>query len=354
MDPIRHRTETASVVTVGTVNFGDGSYPVIAGPCAVESESQLMAAARIVAGAGASMLRGGAYKPRTSPYSFQGLGREGLRLLHAAGQATGLPTIAEVMEPGEVEIAAAHLDMLQVGSRNMQNVPLLRELGKTGSPVLLKRGFAATIDEWLLAAEHILNAGNSQIVLCERGIRTFETQTRNTLDISAVPVAKALGGLPVIVDPSHAAGRRDLITPLALAGRAVGADGMMVEVHPDPDSALSDGPQQLDGRQFASLMDALDIHSRREEIDRIDHRIIHLLARRLETSLEIGRAKTARGLPLHSPAREETILDIVGGEAARAGLDPRVVRAMYESLLTESRSAQHRTALTAVQGGIGG
>jgi 3-deoxy-7-phosphoheptulonate synthase len=353
MDPMRHRNEAATVVAVGTVSFGDGSYPVIAGPCAIESESQLMAAARIVAEAGASMLRGGAYKPRTSPYSFQGLGREGLRLLHSAGQATGLPTVAEVMEPREVEIATTYLDMLQVGSRNMQNVPLLRALGETGKPVLLKRGFAATIEEWLLAAEYILDAGNSHVVLCERGIRTFETQTRNTLDISAVPVAKALGRLPVIVDPSHAAGRRDLITPLALAGRAVGADGMMVEVHPSPDTALSDGPQQLDADQFTSLMDVLDIHSRREEIDRIDHRIVHLLARRVEASIEIGRAKTARGLPLLSPSREETILDVVGDEAARAGLDPRVVRAMYESILSESRRAQQRSTLAAVQGGIG-
>lgn len=344
--------EIANVVQVNAVRFGDGSFPVIAGPCSIENESQLMAAATIVAEAGASMLRGGAYKPRTSPYSFQGLGREGLRLLHAAGEEVGLPTIAEVMEPGEVEIAAVHLDMLQVGSRNMQNVPLLQALGETGKPILLKRGFAATVEEWLLAAEYILQTGNGNVVLCERGIRTFETQTRNTLDISAVPVAKALGDLPVIVDPSHAAGRRDLITPLALAGRAVGADGMMVEVHPNPEEALSDGPQQLNGVQFALLMDTLDIGSRREEIDRIDHRIIQLLARRLTASIGIGRAKTVRGLPLHSPSREEAILDLVVTEASRFDLDPSAVRSMYESILTESRGAQRRSALKAV--GVGG
>jgi 3-deoxy-7-phosphoheptulonate synthase len=346
--------EMANVVQVGAVRFGDGSFPVIAGPCAIESEPQLMAAATIVAEAGASMLRGGAYKPRTSPYSFQGLGREGLRMLWEAGRESGLPTVAEVMEPAEVEIAADHLDMLQVGSRNMQNVPLLQTLGETGKPILLKRGFAATVDEWLLAAEYILQTGNENVVLCERGIRTFETQTRNTLDISAVPVVKTLGNLPVIVDPSHAAGRRDLITPLALAGRAVGADGMMVEVHPNPDVALSDGPQQLNGAQFALLMDALDISSRREEIDLIDHRIVRLLARRLAASIGIGKAKTARGLPLHSPAREESILDLVSTEADRFDLDPRVVRAMYESILTESRGAQRRSTLKAVRGGAGG
>jgi 3-deoxy-7-phosphoheptulonate synthase len=353
MHTMLHRKDTATVVTAGPVSFGDGSYPVIAGPCAIENEMQLMTAATIVADAGASMLRGGAYKPRTSPYSFQGLGREGLRLLRKAGLVTGLPTIAEVMEPGEVKVAADHLDMLQVGSRNMQNFPLLKTLGKVDRPILLKRGFAATIDEWLLAAEYILDAGNPRVVLCERGIRTFENQTRNTLDISAVPVVKNLGHLPVIIDPSHASGRRDLIIPLALAGRAVGADGMMVEVHPHPDQALSDGPQQLDGPQFVELMDILDVDSRRDEIDRIDHRIVHLLARRLATSIEIGRSKTARGLPLHSPAREAEILDTLADEAERTGLDPKAIRAMYRSILAESKKAQRMAPMAAVRGGAG-
>jgi 3-deoxy-7-phosphoheptulonate synthase len=351
MNPLLHRNGEATVVQVGSVSFGDGSFPVIAGPCAIESEPQLMSAATIVAKAGASMLRGGAYKPRTSPYAFQGLGREGLRLLHQAGRETGLPTVAEVMEPGEVDVAAGHLDMLQVGSRNMQNVPLLRALGESGKPVLLKRGFAATVEEWLLAAEYILDAGNPNVVLCERGIRTFETQTRNTLDISAVPVAKALATLPVVVDPSHAAGRRDLIIPLALAGRAVGADGMMVEVHPNPGVALSDGPQQLDEEQFSELMLALDIGSRRDDIDRIDENIVHLLARRLEKSIAVGHAKATRGLSLHSPAREESILATIAEEASRLGLDPRTVKAMYRSILEESRRAQRRSALKAVPTG---
>jgi 3-deoxy-7-phosphoheptulonate synthase len=349
------RTES-TVVRVGRVHFGDGSYPVIAGPCAIENEAQLMEAAAIVAEAGAVMLRGGAYKPRTSPYSFQGLGREGLTLLRTAGRETGLPTVAEVMEPGEVETAVEHLDMLQIGSRNMQNFPLLRAVGRSGKPVLLKRGFASTIDEWLLAAEYILDAGNGQVVLCERGIRTFESRTRNTLDISAVPVVKDLSHLPVIIDPSHASGRRDLIVPLALAGRAAGADGMMVEVHAHPDEALSDGPQQLDRVQFVRLMDILGIDSLRGDIDQIDRRIVQLLAKRLAASIEIGRSKVARGLPLHSPDREAQILRSLESEAEDAGLDPEAVRAMFDSILVESRRAQRRaTAPIAVAGsGLGG
>ncbi len=348
MDRLRtHRSERSepTVVAVGDVRFGDGSYPVIAGPCAVENETQTMRAAQIVADAGASMLRGGAFKPRTSPYSFQGLGEEGLRILQRAGRHVGLPTVTEVMEPGDVDLVARHVDMVQIGSRNMQNFPLLRAVGSSGTPVLLKRGLAATVDEWLLAAEYIIDAGNDQIVLCERGIRTFEPSTRNTLDVGAVAVAKQLSHLPVIVDPSHAAGRRDLIAPLALAGRAVGADGMMVEVHPDPDNALSDGPQQLDEAGFRHLMDTLAIGSRRGDIDRIDQEIVRLIARRLAHSVAVGRAKSERGLALHSPDREAEILDAVATAAAEHGLDPGLARSLYEVLLTESRARQRRAAM---------
>lgn len=348
MDTSRTHRSNASgptVVAVGDVRFGDGSYPVIAGPCAVENETQTMRAADIVATAGASMLRGGAFKPRTSPYSFQGLGEEGLHILERAGRRVGLPTVTEVMEPGDVDLVAAHVDMLQIGSRSMQNFPLLRAVGRSHKPVMLKRGLAATIDEWLLAAEYIIDAGNDQVVLCERGIRTFEPSTRNTLDVGAVAVAKRLSRLPVIVDPSHAAGRRDLIAPLALAGRAVGADGMMVEVHPDPDHALSDGPQQLDEAGFRHLMDALAIGSRRDDIDRLDEEIVRLVARRLSQSIAVGRAKRARGLPLHSPDRETAILDAVAAAAARHGVDPSMVRSLYEVLLTESRAHQQRTVM---------
>jgi 3-deoxy-7-phosphoheptulonate synthase len=333
----------ATVVQVGPVAFGDGTYPVIAGPCAVEGEAQTMTAARIVAEAGASMLRGGAFKPRTSPYSFQGLGRRGLDILQRAGRAVGLPTVAEVMETEQVGATAESVDMLQVGSRNMQNFPLLRAVGRSGRPVLLKRGLAATVDEWLLAAEYVLAEGNGAVVLCERGIRTFETSTRNTLDVSAIPVAKRISHLPVIVDPSHAAGSRDLIVPLSLAGRAAGADGVMVEVHPDPERALSDAPQQLDGTGFEALMTALGITSPRGDIDRIDREIVRLLAARSRGSRSIGRAKAGRGLPLHSPEREAEILDAAGAEADRHGLDPDRIRGVFEAILTQSRDEQRRT-----------
>lgn len=344
--------DATTVVQVGSVEFGNGSYPVIAGPCAVENETQMMRTARIVADGGAAMLRGGAFKPRTSPYSFQGLGRDGLRMLKKAGRAMGLPTVTEVMEPGTVALVASYVDMLQVGSRNMQNFPLLRAVGRTGMPVLLKRGLAATVDEWLLAAEYILEEGNERVVLCERGIRTFETTTRNTLDVGAVAVVKSLSHLPVIVDPSHASGRRDLITPLALAGRAVGADGMMVEVHPDPDSALSDAAQQLDGAGFTSLMEALGVVSLRGDIDRIDQQIVQLLAMRLTRSLEVGRAKASLGMPLHSPGRESEILSALTQQAAGSGLAPQTVHSIYEVILSESRREQRRS-LSAVEPMVG-
>lgn len=331
-----------TVVAVGPARFGDGSYPVIAGPCAVESEPQAMTAAQIVAGAGASMLRGGAFKPRTSPYSFQGLGRQGLQILQRAGRSVGLPTVAEVMEPEQVGVTAEHVDMLQIGSRNMQNFPLLRAVGRSDRPVMLKRGLAATIDEWLLAAEYVLAEGNRAVVLCERGIRTFETRTRNTLDVSAVPVVRRISHLPVIVDPSHAAGDRDLIVPLALAGRAAGADGIMVEVHPDPDRALSDAPQQLDAAGFEQLMAALGLSSVRRDIDAIDREIVRLLARRRECALAVGRTKSSRGLPVRSSEREEEILSSLGAEASRQGLDPDEVRRLFRLILGQSRRAQRR------------
>ncbi len=339
-----HRTPDAarSVIEVGAVRFGNGTYPVIAGPCAVESEAQVIEAAEIVAGTGAAMLRGGTFKPRTSPYSFQGLGREGLRLLAAAGRAVGLPTVTEVMEPEEVHVVAESADMLQIGSRNMQNFPLLRAAGKSGRPVMLKRGLAATIDEWLLAAEYLLAEGNGDVVLCERGIRTFESRTRNTLDISAVPVVQRMSHLPVIVDPSHATGDRELITPLALAGKAVGADGMMVEVHPDPAVALSDGPQQLDAADFASLMNALGVAGPRTEIDAIDREIVRLIARRREHAVAIAEAKTARGIALRTPEREEELLVNLEAVAAEHGIEPSDVRRVFELLLRQSRREQRR------------
>jgi len=243
-----------SVVTVGGTRIGADTLAVIAGPCAVESEEQIISVARAVRDAGATLLRGGAYKPRTSPYSFQGLQEEGLRLLALARAETGLPVVTEVMDTAHVELVAQYADMLQIGARNMQNFALLKEVGRAGKPVLLKRGLAATIEEWLLAAEYIINAGNPNVVLCERGIRTFETATRNTLDLSAVPVVKELSHLPIIVDPSHGTGKRQYVTPMARAAVAAGADGLMIEVHPEPDRALSDGLQSLRPEQFRQLM----------------------------------------------------------------------------------------------------
>ena len=238
-------------ITVGNAVFGGPRVVLIAGPCSVENEYMAMRTAEAVAAGGAGVLRGGSWKPRTSPYSFQGLGQEALRILRRAGDEFGLPVVTEVMSPEQIEVAREYVDMLQVGARNMHNFILLSEIGRSGMPVLLKRGFMATVEEWLLAAEYILKEGNEQVVLCERGIRTFENWTRATLDVSSIPLARDSIGLPVVVDPCHAAGRRDLILPLSMAGLGAGADGVMVEVHPDPDKALSDGGQSLSLEEFA-------------------------------------------------------------------------------------------------------
>lgn len=244
-----------SIVTVGNVRFGDGQPPVIiAGPCSVESEEQILSAARIVKQAGAQMLRGGAFKPRTGPHSFQGLGFDGLKYLRQAGDAEGMPVITEVMRIEQLEKICRYADVLQIGARNMQNFDLLKEVGKSGHPVMLKRGMSATIEEFLSAAEYILAEGNQRIILCERGIRTFETATRNTLDLSVVPLIRGMSHLPIVVDPSHATGRRNLVAPMAKAAIVVGAHGIMVEVHPDPERALCDGAQSLSGAGFAELM----------------------------------------------------------------------------------------------------
>ncbi len=246
---IRHAEP--SVLDIGGRKIGGSNFALIAGPCTVESREQTLGTARIVKDAGATLFRGGAYKPRTSPYAFSGLGQEGLRLLAEAKEETGLPIVTELMDVRDLEPVLEVADVIQVGARNMQNYTLLTELGRAGRPVLLKRGLSATLEELLMASEYILKEGNESVMLCERGIRTFETAYRFTLDLMAVPVLKGLTHLPIIVDPSHAAGRRDLVTPLSLAAAAVGADGIIVEVHPDPDEAICDGPQQLVADEFA-------------------------------------------------------------------------------------------------------
>jgi 3-deoxy-7-phosphoheptulonate synthase len=243
-----------TVVDVGGVGIGGGQVVVMAGPCSVESEEMLLQTARFVAAAGAKVLRGGAFKPRTSPYSFQGLGEAGLRMLAAARDETGLKVITEVITPSDVELVARYADILQIGTRNMQNYALLQEAGRSGRPVMLKRGMSSTIEEWLLAAEYILSQGNRDVLLCERGIRTFEHSTRFTLDLNAVPLVRELSHLPVIVDPSQGTGRWALVGPMSLAAVAAGAHGIIVEVHPHPDSALSDGAQSLDFAAFEGLM----------------------------------------------------------------------------------------------------
>ncbi len=252
----RETKPEATVIKVGNVEIGSGKTVFMAGPCAVENEDQMMETAKAVKEAGAHVLRGGAFKPRTSPYSFRGLGVEGLRLLSQAGKATGMPVITEVMSVREVDVVAEYSDILQIGTRNAQNFMLLEEAGRTGKPVLLKRGLASQIEDWVLAAEYILNTGNPNVMLCERGIRTFETATRNTMDINAVALIKEISHLPLIADPSHGTGKWSLVKPVALASIVAGADGVIIEVHPNPDHALSDGAQSLNFKRFRELIEA--------------------------------------------------------------------------------------------------
>lgn len=246
-----------TVIDVNGHKIGGDTFAVIAGPCSVESEEQMVLAAKKVKEAGATFLRGGAFKPRTSPYSFQGLGEDGLKMLATARDETGLPIVTELLDVRDVDVITQYADIIQIGTRNMQNFILLLEAGKTGKPVVLKRGFGTTVDELLMAAEYIVKGGSRQIILCERGIRTFEKSTRNTLDLSMIPISKHLSHLPVIVDPSHATGKSSLVEPMALASLAAGAHGIMVEVHPNPEEAWCDGPQSLDLKTFAKLMDKI-------------------------------------------------------------------------------------------------
>jgi 3-deoxy-7-phosphoheptulonate synthase len=255
----REFRENDTIVRVGDARIGGGEFSVIAGPCSVESEEQMMECGYVVKKAGAQILRGGAFKPRTSPYSFQGMEEEGLKLLKKVGEKMGMPVVTEVMNTSDVDLVEAYSDILQIGTRNVQNFALLKKVGRSRRPVLLKRGMMTTLEELLMSAEYILSEGNEQVILCERGIRTFETATRNTLDISAVPVLKELTHLPVIIDPSHAAGYAKYVIPLTRAAVAVGADGVIVEVHPEPEKAFSDGPQSLRPEQFYRLMDEVNV-----------------------------------------------------------------------------------------------
>jgi 3-deoxy-7-phosphoheptulonate synthase len=353
---------TRTHVRVGEVDIGLGAGLVMmAGPCSVESRDQLMSAAHVVKREGGRVLRGGAFKPRTSPYSFQGLGKEALEILAEARAATGMPVISEVTDPGQVPLFEEYVDLLQVGSRNMHNFVLLRAVGQTQRPVLLKRGFGATIEEWLLAAEYILSAGNSNVILCERGIRTFEPSTRNTLDLSAIPVLRERTHLPIVVDPSHGTGQRSLVTPMALAAAAVGADGLLVEVHPDPPNARSDGDQSLGFDDFGGLMDelrrmhflpaappvpmtagpepAVEVGALRDRIDAVDASLADLLQERTRLAIAVQQLRDpdASG---HDLRREE---DLLSRAAASDGPMTRAeLLVIFGSVLRASRSAQRR------------
>lgn len=342
-----HKTpgKPRTVVAVGPIRIGHDPFPVIAGPCAIESEDQMRAVAHAAADCGAAILRGGAWKSTSSPYDFRGLGEEAVKLLAAAGAEVGLPIVTQVLEASHVDIAAESVDLLEIASGNMQDFELLRLAGRSGKPVLLRRGPSATLDEWLWAAEYLLAEGNEQVVLVERGIRTFGTVGVDTLDIGAVPTLKETTHLPVIVDPSHSAGGPMRMRPLALAAQGVGADGLIVEVHPHPEVART-SLSQLGIGGFEDLMTALGISRVRRHIDQIDRQIVRLLARRQELSLEIGRVKQARGLPVHIPDREGELLEVVRDEAAHLGIDVDHVEALFEAVLAESRRLQHEMRST--------
>lgn len=331
-----------TVVSVRSVRFGDGSYPVLAGPLAVESEQQILAAAEAVAVGGGAVFRAGAFLGTSSPYGYRGLGHEALRLLERAGKKWSLPTAVEILEAGQLADAVEHVDIVEIGPDNMQNFVLLRAAGAAGLPVILHRGSAATIDEWLFAAEYILDAGNDRVVLCERGSRGFDPRTSETLDISAVPVVQRMSHLPVIVDPDPSAGDPELLSPLALAARSVGADGLILPVHHDPANALAGNGNHLDPEAFSELMEALGIPSMRDEIDRVDRELLKMLARRLSSSVEIARIKAGRGLAMRSPRREEELIAEVREDAEYLGLDPTYAEELMEVVLRHSRAAQRR------------
>ena len=337
---IRDESTADTVVTVGSVRFGHDPFPVIAGPRAVESEEQVMEAAEIVAAAGGAVLRGGAFKPASSPYAFAGLGEPALKLLKRAGESVGLPTVTKVLEQKDVDLVASQVDMIHIDPGSMQNFELLRVVGQAGKPVLLERGSSATVDEWLWSAEYILAEGNDQIVMCEAGIRTFEQSTTATLDLSSIPVMQEQSHLPVIVAPSGAAGAQGRIRPLALAAQGVGADGIMIEVHPNPSAAMTNESQQLNPTGFNELMSALGVHGIRLNIDMIDRDIVRLLSSRHNLAMEVGRIKADKGLPVRIPDRERELLDIIRTEAETTGLEPDKVETIFALILEQSRAAQ--------------
>lgn len=331
-----HSVDT--VVTAGDVRFGVDPFPVIAGPCVIESEEQIHAIAKHVQQAGARMVRGNTVTVIGETAGFKPLGLDGVRMLAEAGAEVGLPTVTQIAEPRDAEQVAAHIDMLEIGSGNMQNFELLKAVGETQKPVLLKRGQSATLDEWLWAAEYVLAEGNANVVLCERGIRAFEKT--DTLDISAVPSIQETSHLPVIVFPSHAVNDAASVAPLALAAQGVGASGVVIEVHDSPAEAPVNTVGQLTPAEFGILMDRLGINRLRDAVDLIDRDIVRLLARRRRVTTKIGRVKADRGMPVLIPNREEELLAIIKEEARLQGLDEAYVSMLFEMVLADSRKAQ--------------
>lgn len=333
---------TRTVVTVAATRFGHDPFPVIAGPAAVESERQINVVAQRVVEAGGSVLRGGAFKRESSPYSFRGLGASAVKMLVDAGQRVGLPTATQVIEAGDVGPVAEKVDLLEVNAGSMQDFELLRAIGRSSKPVLLRRGPSATIDEWLWAAEYLLAEGNRQVVLVERGIRTFGSISHDTLDIASVPAVQELSHLPVVIDPSYASGGHTRITPLALAAQGVGADGLIIQVHPDPDRALTSGTIQLDPVSFGELMTTLGIIRMRDHIDLIDREVVRLLSRRQELALDIGRVKAVSGQAIQNPERERELLEVIRTEGETRGMDPDHLEQIFQLVLTESRRLQQQ------------
>ncbi len=328
-----------TVVTVGPVAFGRDPFPVVVGPCSVESDEQVRQVAKAAADMGAVVLRANTVTVDQNPYSFQGLGARGVEILADAGREVGLPTVTQVHDIADVDVVADQIDMIEISAWHMQDFELLRVVGQSGKPVLLKRGPSATVDEWLWAAEYVLAEGNDQIVMCERGIRTFGENY--TLDISAVAMVKERSHLPVIVFPSHAAGERSRVAPLSLAAQGVGADGLVIEVHPDPDNAKTNRDGQLSPVHAGLLLDRLGINRMRNRIDLIDRDIVKMLARRQDLAMEIGKVKAQRDMPVHVPEREEELMAIIREEAAFQGISEDLVDRLFQDVLDESRRAQY-------------
>jgi 3-deoxy-7-phosphoheptulonate synthase len=342
MERRAHRVENQldTVVAVGDVRFGSDPFPVIAGPCSIESEEQIHLLAKEAEAAGARVLRGNTLAVMGSPYDFKGLGMAGVRMLAEAGAAAGLPTVTQISEPGQIEEVIALVEMIEIGSGNMQNFELLRAAGESHHPVMLKRGPSATFDEWLWAAEYILAEGNENVVMCERGIRAFEKA--DTLDIAAVPKMQELSHLPVVVFPSHAVTVPSAVGPLALAAQGAGANGVVIEIHENPAEASINQMGQIPVGDFGAVMDRLGIGRMRGAVDLLDRDIVRMLARRRELTSKIGEVKADRGMPVYAPTREGELLGVIREEAELLGLDKQYVSALFNAILEDSRAAQRR------------